>query len=305
MSVPRWLFRRTVFGVCAVYLVVTALFPVVVFFPPPGAPPPTPGSPRDPATPLLVRYLGWIVDFTTLQWGSFRGTPVTSAIVDALFLTAAYATPAMLVAYPLGIIVGVHSALSEGTVVDRLERYSAYLVFAVPTFFLGIVVLDILVGDFGWYNPFYRAARGPWAPYNVIRLVPPAAVVSVGVVAVGIRHSRAEILDRLDDPYVKRLRSHGASGLLVGRRLLWQVMARILSQFVAELFAVLLPALIAVEVIFGLPGFGVLLLQAALQRSQSLVFAVTAVTVTLGVGGNLLADAVAVLVDPRLPSGAD
>lgn len=303
MSVVRWLLRRAAFAAASVYVVVSLAFCLVALFPVPSAPPPEPGSPRDPSTPLGERYVAWLVDVATLEWGQYGGEPIVAVLADALALTATYAAPAVLVAVPVGLVFGVHSALAAGGLLERVERYGAYLAFAVPTFFLGILLLDLLTWRLGWLHPFYDADRALLSAYNLLRLALPAAVLTCGIAAVQVRHARAAVGEHLPEDHVKLLRAQGGSRWLLGRRLVRQSAPSLVSQFGVELLGVVLPGVVAIEVIFGLPGFGRLLLVTALQRSQALVLGVTVVTVVLGVGGAVLADLVAVVVDPRVRAG--
>lgn len=300
MRIARWLLQRVAVAMVGVYAVVSVTFGLVAFFPVPGSPPPDPGSPRDYSTPVVERYVNWMVEFTTLDWGSHRGVPVFSVLADALALTATYALPAVLVAVPVGMLVGTHSALSDGRFVERLERYGSYLVFAVPTFFLGIFLLNLLAWELNWLHPFYDRERGLFTTYNLLRLSLPSVVVALGIVAVEVRHARTEVRKRLPEDHVKLLEAQGGGRWLLGRRLLRQSAPSLASQFVAESLAVLLPGVVAVELVFGVPGFGQLLLVTALERSRSLVLGVTVVTVVVGIGGSLVADLIGVVVDPRV-----
>jgi len=309
-----WLAKRTAFAVLAMYLVLTAMFFLVMFQPGPSGPGAggpgsgvTDGSPRDSTTPLTERYVTWVVKYTTLDWtygttGPGEGT-TTTRVWNALKLTLTYLLPALAVAYALGLVVGIHAALRHDTLVDRAERLVAYLGFAVPSFFLGLLVLYVLVDHVHWLYPYYDPARDVWSRYNLERLVAPSATVAVGMIAVQIRHARSESVKYVHEDFVKLVRAQGGSTVSLARHIARNAATNLVSLFFSDLLGVVLLSVIAVEVVFDLDGFGNLLLFAADQRDPDLVMGVTVVTVAVAIGGNLLQDVVARTVDPRIGSG--
>ncbi|PSQ15152.1 hypothetical protein BRD00_15495 [Halobacteriales archaeon QS_8_69_26] len=297
------------------YLVLTVMFFLVAFFPDlPGSmgeammdSGPPDGSPRDSDTPLTERYVTWLVKYTTLDWsygsgGPMAGESTTTKVWNALKLTLTYLLPALGVAYVVGLLVGLHAALRHDTLADRAGRLLAYVGFAIPSFFLAIMVLYTLLSQIGWLYPYFDPERDVWSAYNIQRLVAPSAVVAVGMVAVQIRHVRSESVKYVNEDFVKLVRAQGASTWSVGRHIARNAATNLVSLFVSDLLGVVLLSVIAVEVVFDLPGFGNLLLEAASDRDPELVMGVTVVTVAVGIGGNLLQDVVARSFDPRIGS---
>jgi len=311
VSAVRYLARRLTFAGLATLLVVSVMFVVVAFFPDPPnslfaqATPPLPGSPRDPSTPLWKRYLTWVVKYATLDWGyTSGGTPgrrsVTSLLASSLLVTAVYAIPALIVAGVAGTLVGMHAALHRETTIDRVERLLAYVAFGIPGFFLGAVSLYYSIQFLNWYDAFFSASRPLFDPGNLASLVLPSAVLATSVLAVGIRQVRSESAKYLREDFVKLVRAQGGSSWLVGRYVLKNAMAPLVSSMFSELLGIVLLSVIAIEVVFDLPGYGDLLIAAARDRDPALVMAVTMVTVLLGIGGIVVQDVVSVLVDPRV-----
>lgn len=310
MSVPRYLARRLAFAGIASLLVVTVMFAVVAFFPDPPnslftpATPPLPGSPRDPSTPLLERYATWLVKYLTFEWGytvdRTGAVPVTTTLRNALVLTGAYTVPALIVSGVAGTLLGMHAALNRGTRVDRAERLLAYAAFGIPGFFLGAVSLYLAITRLQWYYPYYDENTALTHPDNVRRLLLPATVLAVGTLAVGIRQVRSVSAKYLREDFVKLVRAQGGGSLLVARYVFRNAMAPLVSSLFSELLGVVLLSIIAIEVVFNLPGYGDLLVRAATDRQPALVMAVTWVTVMVGIGGVVLQDLVSVLVDPRV-----
>lgn len=311
MSALRYLARRLTFAGIATLLVVTVMFCVVAFFPDPPnslfapATPPLPGSPRDPSTPLWKRYLTWVFKYATLDWGYTSGAEhgrraVSSELARSLLITAVYTVPALIVAGVVGTLVGMHAALHRDTAIDRAERLLAYVAFGIPGFFLGAVSLYYSIQLLNWYDAFFSPTLSPFHPDNLPTLILPSAVLATSVLAVGIRQVRSESAKYLREDFVKLVRAQGGSSWLVGKYVLKNATAPLVSSMFSELLGIVLLSVIAIEVVFNLPGYGDLLIEAAKDRDPALVMAVTMVTVLLGIGGIVVQDLISVLVDPRV-----
>jgi len=248
------------------------------------------------------------VKYATLDWSYGDPGPLendvstTTQVGDALKLTLTYLLPALGVAYVVGLLVGLQAALRHDTLADRAGRLVAYLGFAIPSFFLAILVLYGLLNHLEWLYPYLDSERDTWSVYNLKRLVAPSAVVAVGMAAVQIRHVRSESVKYVHEDFVKLVRAQGASTWTVARHVARNAATNLVSLFVSDLLGVVLLSVIAVEVVFDIPGFGNLLLEAANEQDPELVMGVTVVTVAVGIGGNLLQDVVARSFDPRIGS---
>jgi peptide/nickel transport system permease protein len=307
MSTLERVARRLGLALSTVLVVLTVMFAVTAFFPDPPnslfapqAPPPE-GSPRDATTPLVERYVTWLVKFTTLDWSyaadPFAETAVSDRVIGALGVTATYLVPALLVSYVGGVAVGVRAALDRDSGFDYLSRSLAYVGFAVPTFFVAMMAWFFLGWERGW-TPRYDPARPLFTQYNLLRLVIPALSVVVTTTAIQLRHARSEVLAELREEYVKLARSQGAGDRRLGRYALRNAAATVLSLFVAELLGLILLSVIALESVLQIPGFGELLVDAARDRDPPLVLGATFVTLVIGVTAGLLRDGVVALLRP-------
>ncbi len=294
--------RRLSVAAATMLAAVTAAFALVAFTPNPpqslfavgGAP--VPGSPRDPATPLVERYLDWLVGLATLQWGTYGQRPMTAVVGDRVVRSAVYLVPGAAVAYVGGVIAGFHSAATSW---DRLERGLLYAVFGLPTAVGAVVLIDLAFRPGLLVNPYYNAERGAFAADNLVRSVGPAVLVATGLLAIQARHARSAWQTYRPTTLVRLVRAKGGGPITVARHILRNAAAPLVSVLVSETLGLLLLIAMVTERIFRIRGFGDLLFTAASQRSPALVAGVTVVTVVVGVTGSLANDLLAARLDPE------
>lgn len=317
MSTARYALERVGFAVVSVFAVLTALFGVFAFV---SAPTPStvttgvpPGTPSDGSIPLHVRYLDWLWSFCTLDFGELRSTPAAGILEDdapatirglvgqRLAYTATYVLPGFVTAVLLGTVVGYDTARSAGTVRSLLTRIAVYAAFGIPTIVLAVIGLRTVLRDASLLYPAVpNTERPPWDPYNLVRVVVPAGIVTLTLLGSTARHARSAVRNRLRTDAVRLVEAKGGGYRTVARHVLRRVSAQLVAAVAAETLGLVLLASIMIEIVFQIGGFGRLLLLAAIERQPALVAAVTFVTALFGIGGSLLADLVRALVDPRV-----
>lgn len=315
VSLARYVVRRVGFAVVSAFAVLTALFALFAFVSAPtpgtvstGTPP---GSPSDGSIPLLVRYVTWLERFLTLEWGQLRSsaaisilestdaTTVRGIVGSRLVYTATYAVPGLVAAVVVGTLVGYDTAANDG-VRDTALRVLSYAALGLPTVVVALILLRLGLRDLNLLSPALPAVDRPaWEPYNLVRLLVPAALVTTATVGATARHARSQFDDRLDTAAVRLVRAKGGGYLTVGRHVIRASAAQLAAAVVAETLGILLLAVVMIEIVFQIGGFGRLLLFAAVERQPTLVAAITVVVALAGIGGNLLADLLRVFVDPR------
>lgn len=310
--------RRLGFALLVLWLVLSLLFVALVFTPnPPEGFAQTggeaeAGSPRDKATPLVERYTTFMQRYATLDWGAETNrvvggesttTPYENVVVNRLAITTVILLPAIVFTTLVGVVTGLYVGLNPGSTPDRVARAVSYVGFAIPSFFLGIVITYYGIFDFGWRNVWYDPERSLWTVHNLRRLALPSAVMAVGVLGVQLRQVRSEASSLRGAEFVKLARAKGGGFRTVGRHVLRVSVLPLLSLFLSELLGLLLLGVIAVELVFKVPGYGTMLLAAALGKDTDPIMAVTIVTVGVGLGGRLLEDALHHALDPRSEEG--
>ena len=316
----RWLLRRTLAALAIVFAVATLVFLAIHLAP---GTPFLPGGerPMNPALvaslrarfaldrPLFVQYTAWLAALARGDLGEsfLQQRPVRDALAAALPNTILLALAALLIDFTLGITVGVFQASRHGGRADRALTGASLLVYSLPTFWLGLVLLLVFGQWLGWLpvggvsDPVMAGLMPPWEALvdRLRHLVLPALSLGLVGAAGTARYQRAAMLETLQRPFVRTARAKGVPETAVLRR--HALRNAILPAIV--LFGLALPFLltgsVVVETVFAWPGMGKLAADAIGARDYPVVMATTLVAAALVAGGSLLADVLTALADPR------
>lgn len=331
MSSIGWLARRLAFAVLAVYVVISISFLFVALTPDPHTAAIAHGMANNGATaeeiteavtayrasrnlddPLIERYLRWVVDITTLDWGVSYDMhrPVVSLLAQRLPYTLLYALPGMIIAMVGGISMGLYSSLYRGRLLNSVGNAFASIGMGVPNFWLAEVGLFVFAIHLGWIpesmgtehipTGLHQAGAGVLHTETLTFAILPAAILGFNLLAGQLRYTRAETSEYVNTEFVKLLRAKGASESRVARHVLRNASLPLISLFFADMIGVLLIHIYVLETVFGIPGIGDLSYLAINNHDMPLVLGTTMVLVFFGVLGNLLQDVAAFVLDPRL-----
>ncbi|WP_436927986.1 ABC transporter permease [Halosimplex amylolyticum] len=309
MSYLRFLARRAAFAVLSVYAVVTVTFLIinsVVLLPMKrrvalaewgGASEERLEEirqgylqARNLDVPFHERYVDWLVDVTTLEWGySFAYRQPVIAVLDGrVQTTLGYVIPGVALAVVLGVVLGLFAALSKDSGFDWSVRIAAYALFGVPVFMF-VIYLRHLGATNGAVPALGRHALATVA-------------VAVSLLAGQVRFARASALEQTGRSFVKMLRAKGADRLRLARHVLRNAAIPIVSLSMTELLAVLVLNIYIIEAVVGIRGLAAASLRAVRASDTALVIWTTMVLVVFGVAGNFLQDVLYGSLDPRIRS---
>jgi peptide/nickel transport system permease protein len=281
--------------------------------------------------PLIVQYLDWVgvgsilkfVGLAGLLGGSqniapgilegnfgrslIDGTPVLGNVLERLPNTIELTLTAICLGAVISIPVGVVSALRRGGKLDQLLTGVAVAGFAVPQFWLGLMLILLFSVSFHAWGLPWLPSSGATNPLNggdlidrLAHLVMPATVLSFFYVSTWSRFVRSSMIETLSQDYVRTARAKG----MTERRTTYVHALRNALAPLVTLVGLELPGLVSgalvVEVVFGWPGIGLLAFQKALQYDYTAVMGITTFAAVLVVVGNLLADLLYAVVDPRV-----
>jgi peptide/nickel transport system permease protein len=252
--------------------------------------------------PVPVQYLLWMRDLAHGDLGaSLRtGVAVTTLIAQKLPVTLQLAAMGMLIALGIGIPLGILSAAARGSALDYGANVLALSGMSIPNFWLGIILIFIV--SVKWHllpSSGYVSPREDFG-LSIKTMIMPAFVLGAALGAQLMRHTRSAMLGVLRSDYIRTAR---AKGLLRGTVVLKHGFRNALVPIVtilALLFGELLAGAVLTEQVFNIPGFGKLIVDAVFNRDYAVVQGVVLVTAVGFIIVNLLADALYILLNPRL-----
>ncbi len=258
--------------------------------------------------PPGARYLDWLARTATFDFGpSLEGEPVRDKLLRALPPTLVLGVASFLAGLLLAIPLGVFAAHRAGGILDRLLTNLLLVPYSTPSWLAGLVLILL----FGGILPFQGWRSEGWAHFSFFQALLDVArhslLILAAVVLPGLAHDalfvRQAVLEELGKDYVRAARALG----LPERRVLWGHAFRNALIPIFTLVGISVPGILAgsviLEQIFSWPGIGRLFFQALQARDYPVIMAITTLSVFLVVAGNLLADVLCVLSDPRLRRG--
>jgi peptide/nickel transport system permease protein len=251
--------------------------------------------------PLLVRYAGYVGALASgdLGYSTRFKLPVKDVIWKHLGNTARLAGLAFACIVPLSMLLGVVAGMRESSALDRVILMFSTVVASIPEFALGVFLASVFVVGLGWLpGTATLVAGGGWSIAS--QLVLPVAVIVLfdsGYVVSMIRASMVEVMQR---PYIRTavLKGMPFSRVIV-RHALRNAMINPVTVIMLQI-NYLVSGVVVVETVFAYPGFGRMMLEAALFKDIALVEAGALVAVFLAVLTNVLGDAAYMILDPRI-----
>jgi peptide/nickel transport system permease protein len=339
VSFQRKVARRAAFAVVSMYIIMTVAFAFIALTRDPNVGAviynaQTTGGDVEKAVeayraarnldePVLTRYVNWLVNITTFDWGlSYStGRPVLAVLGDRLPFTLLYLVPSMLLSLVIGVTAGLYSALNQHSLADKLTTATAYFSLGTPNFWLApmlfivaITQLDIIPylamqPDFDvWGTPLSAPVIGavPQLKGKVVQYYSlPIITLTTVLLAGQLRYARAESLEYVDADFVKIAKAKGAGPLRIAMHILRNAAIPLVALFFTDMLSVLVLNIFVIEFAFNIPGFAMVSMQAIEARDLPLILGMTMVIAIIGVLGNFLQDMAYTVLDPRVGSDAE
>jgi peptide/nickel transport system permease protein len=252
--------------------------------------------------PLWRQFADWMWGLARLDFGKsmWTGAPITEEIKLRFALSLQLSIMATIVAVLLAIPLGVVAALRQDSWVDYAVRVFSIAGIATPSFWLGIVMILMMLIVFKWlppmvYTPFWV---NPWQ--NLLQLIWPALAVGYRYSAVATRMTRSAMLEVLREDYIRTARAKGLmQKLILSRHALKNAMLPVFTVVCIE-FAFLMGGLVVTEQVFNLNGLGLLFVQAVAHRDYTLTQALVLLVAAVFVVVNFAMDLMYAWLDPRI-----
>lgn len=246
--------------------------------------------------PLVLQFLHYLGGLLQGDLGRSyaQKTEVWTLIAARLPATLTLMAAGILVEVLIGMTLGTIAALNRGRAVDRLVMMSAFVGVSAPQFVVALLLLYVFAATLGWF---------PMSGYGTLsHVVLPA--LTLGLLGAGwyARMVRSSMIDVLNQDYVRTARAKGLSGArIVFRHALPNAVLPVIAMIGIDI-GQFMGGVVVVEAVYGWPGIGQLAWQAIQQVDVPIIMGVTLTSALAIILGNLIADLVAPIVDPRIRS---
>jgi peptide/nickel transport system permease protein len=266
--------------------------------------------------PFHVQYIEFMRNMLTLNWGwsTTRSQTVMDALTDAIPYSLMYGVPAVLISTALGLAIGLYSATNQYTKTDYAATFFAFFGISIPNFWFAIVLLVVFGAWLGWvdilFDPNASKVDGEFALRailgweNVKQLILPTFVLTTTSIAGVMRYSRAEALEYVEAEFVKTARAKGVDDrTILLKHVFRPASVPLATILVGDLLGIIFVGSYLIEVVFGIPGLGLLSYHAIVNQDTALVFGTVFVPTFIAIVGNLAQDIAYVILDPRIDYG--
>lgn len=260
--------------------------------------------------PLLARYIQWLAAFLQGDMGeSLRfNAPVSQVIAERAGSSLLLMTIAWVLSGVIGFLLGLVAGMNRDRLADRLIKGYCFVLASVPTFWLALVALIVFSVWLGWF-PFgfsvpvgVDAGSVTWADRIHHAILPALVLAFVGVANIAL-HTREKTIDIMNSPFARYAQAQGKSRLdvLLHHGLRNALLPAITLQFasISEIFG----GSVLVEQVFSYPGLGQAAVTAGLGGDSALLAGIAVVSSIFVFGGNLIANVLYGVVDPRIRRG--
>lgn len=249
--------------------------------------------------PVPVRYGKWLGDAVQGDFGPSlsSGQPVMDRIIERFPHTLRLAFWTVVFSVVIGVILGIISARNRNTWRDHTINFGSVIGLSVPSFWLAIMLILLFSVQLQWLP---SAGTGEGFVGSFKSMIMPVIILSTATLPTIVRFTRSSMLEVVSQNYVRTARSKG----LKEKTVIYSHALRNALIPVISIIGVLIPRLLSgtviVESVFGWPGMGRLIVEAAQSRDYNLVMGVTVIATILVVFSNFIVDIIYSKVDPRV-----
>ena len=252
--------------------------------------------------PIVIQYFTWAGNMLRLDFGTsfFYETPVSDDLKQKFPVTLELSILATLLAIIVAVPLGVISAIKQDTLGDYVTRIITIAGVAMPSFWLAILMIFVLVLTFGWMPPIVYANLWEDPAANLKQMFFPALALGFSNMAFIARVTRSAMLEVFREDYIRTARSKGlAEKIVIFRHALKNALLPVVTISGYE-FGRLLGGTVIIEVIFMVPGMGRLLVTSIFHRDfpeiQAIIVLITVLVLVL----NMALDLVYAWLNPRI-----
>ncbi|MFH1622125.1 MAG: ABC transporter permease [Candidatus Omnitrophota bacterium] len=259
--------------------------------------------------PILIQYKNWVKRFIKLDFGEsfLDGRKVSTKIKERLPITLFINIISILLILLMGIPLGVMGSVKQDTIMDKSITAFVFIGFAVPSFWLALVLMDIFCIKLGWL-PVLGMTSLDFENFNLLEkiidvtrhLFLPIFIFVFGGLAGISRYMRQSMIQTFNKPYILTARAKG----LPQQTIVYKHALRNSLLPIITLLGLSIPGLISgsviIESIFAIPGMGRLFFESVMSRDYPVIMGILTIGAMLTMIGNLTADIGYAYADPRI-----
>ncbi|MCC6250385.1 MAG: ABC transporter permease [Rubrivivax sp.] len=260
---------------------------------------------KDPLHVRIGSYFAHLLQ-GDLGYSYHAQRPVLDLVLERIPRTVVLVTAGFALAIPLGMLIGVITGTAQRRGVDQAWTTIALVVYAVPTFWLGQLLVLLLALKLPWFptqgmGPLVSQATGlAWLLERLHYLVLPAAALAIHEGMRVARIMRASVIDTLSQGYVVTARAKGLERGAIIRRHILRNSSLPLITIAGYAIGAALGGAVLLETVFTWPGLGLLLIEAIRARDNMTVMGAVIFSAVAVVLANLVVDVLYALIDPRI-----
>ncbi|MCG7410694.1 ABC transporter permease [Paenibacillus sp. ACRRX] len=255
--------------------------------------------------PLYLQYVYWLQNVLTgnLGYSLINHRPVLDLIVERIPATLGLMGSSLVLSLIIGITLGLVAALNKNKPIDRALSFLSYIGISLPGLWFAMILIYVFSIQLHWLPSLGMRTIGVNSAWDVVlHGVMPCLVLSITSIAVFMRYIRSSTISQLEEDYVHIQYAYGStSTIILFRHVLRNVLLPVITILGLSLPEIMTGAFI-VESIFSWPGMGSLGINAVFGLDYPMIMGITMMSSFLLIFGNLLADMMYGVVDPRIKS---
>lgn len=253
--------------------------------------------------PVIVQYFKWLINALqgNLGYSMVNHRPVIQVILEKIPNTLIITLTALIMSILIAIPVGLYAGYKKNSIIDNILNVASYIGISIPSFWLAMILIYIFSVKLGLLPSVGMRTAGVDTTIDLVKhMVMPVIVLSYYNICVFTRYIRSSTIGQLREDYVLTQRAYGATI----KEILFKHILKNTLLPVITILAMSLPQLVTgafiTETIFGWPGMGQLGVNAIFGYDYPVVMGITMISSLILILGNLLADILYQLIDPRI-----
>ena len=262
--------------------------------------------------PALVRFWSWFKSIIIGDWGTsmIYRRPVLEVIGQKFLSSIWLMGISWILSGVIGFVLGIISGVKEGKLIDKIIRGYCYILMSTPTFWLGILFIMVFSVSLGWFPVALSVPIGVVSSQvslveRIQHIILPALTLSVISISSMCMYTREKVLEIMKSDYILFAKDRGekTSKIVLNHVLKNVSLPAITLQFLS--FSEFFGGTIFVEQVFSYPGLGQATVSAGLKGDLPLLMGIAIISLVFVYSGNIIADLLYRVVDPRIREGRE